>query len=74
MEVPDGPALALTEYADEAMNLETTMRERLRVLPPEDFVGLLRPIFQEDEWKLILVGAVLGLLAGLFQLFVVFGG
>ena len=72
-EVPDGPAMALTEYADEAMNLETTMRERLRALPPEDFVGLLRPIFQEDEWKLILVGAVLGLLAGLFQLFVVFG-
>lgn len=72
-EVPDGPAMALTEYADEAMNLETTMRERLRALPPEDFVGLLRPIFQEDEWKLILVGAVLGLIAGLFQLFVVFG-
>ncbi|CAN0558105.1 unnamed protein product, partial [Laminaria digitata] len=51
-EVPDGPAMALTSYADEAMDLERTMRERLRALPPEDFAGLLRPIFQEDEWKM----------------------
>lgn len=70
--VPDGPANALADYADEAMNIEQTMRERLEALPPEDFEGLLRPIFQEDEWKLILVGAVLGLLAGLFQVFIVF--
>ncbi len=71
--VPDGPALEVTDYADEAMDLEHTMRERLQALPPRDFEGLLRPIFQEDEWKLILVGAILGLGAGLFQLFVVFG-
>lgn len=71
--VPDGPLSKLHDYAEEAMDLEGTMRERLKRLPPEDFVGLLRPIFQEDEWKLILVGAVLGLLAGMFQAVVVFG-
>jgi hypothetical protein len=43
-------------------------------LPPDQFQDLLRPCFQEDEMKLILVGAALGFLAGLAQLFLVFGG
>ena len=43
-------------------------------LPPEEFQDLLRPCFQEDEMKLILTGAVLGLLAGIAQLVFVFGG
>jgi hypothetical protein len=43
-------------------------------LPPDEFQDLLRPCFQEDEWKLILLGGVLGLLAGLAQLIFVFGG
>ncbi len=70
--VPSGPLVKIQGYAEQAMDIENTMRERLKQLPAKDFVGLLRPIFQEDEWKLILVGAVLGLLAGLFQVLVVF--
>jgi len=70
---PYAPIDALHDYADEAMAIEGTLRERLGALEPEAFVGLLRPIFQEDEYKLILVGAVLGLLVGLFQALVVFG-
>lgn len=69
--VPEGPIYLVEGYAHEALDLENTLRERLEALPPEDFAGLLRPIFQEDEWKLLLVGAVLGLLVGLFQVFVV---
>jgi uncharacterized membrane protein YheB (UPF0754 family) len=65
--VPGGPIYEIEDYADEAFDLERTLRERLRELPPAQFAGLLRPIFQQDEWKLILVGAVLGLLVGLFQ-------
>ena len=49
------------------------LRERMADLPPEEFQDLLRPCFQEDEWKLILMGGVLGLLAGLAQLVFVFG-
>jgi hypothetical protein len=41
-------------------------------LSPEEFQGFLRPVFQEDEWKLILVGAVLGVLAGVLQLLLLF--
>ena len=65
--VPGGPVYDIQDYADEALDIENTLRERLRELPPEQFTGLLRPIFQEDEWKLILVGAVLGCLVGFAQ-------
>jgi len=52
--------------------LEKELRERMERLPPAQFQDLLRPCFQEDEMKLILAGAVLGLLAGLAQLAFVF--
>jgi hypothetical protein len=54
--------------------VEELLRRRMEEMPSEDFQDLLRPCFQEDEIKLILVGAVLGGLAGLAQLFFVFGG
>jgi uncharacterized membrane protein YheB (UPF0754 family) len=69
--VPEGPIYLVESYAHQALDLENTLRTRLEALPPDQFAGLLRPIFQEDEWKLLLVGAVLGLLVGLFQVFVV---
>ena len=59
---------------DRAAVVERLLRQRMEELPPEEFQDLLRPCFQEDELKLILVGAVLGGLAGLAQLFLVFGG
>ncbi|MEZ4460733.1 MAG: hypothetical protein R3E66_13590 [bacterium] len=65
--VTDGPIFAVQNYAHGAMDIENTLHERLVALPPDQFTGLLRPIFQEDEWKLILVGAVLGLLVGFAQ-------
>ena len=42
-------------------------------LSSEEFQDLLRPCFQEDEIKLILVGAFLGMTAGFCQLVFVFG-
>lgn len=59
---------------DRAAVLEQLLRERMEGLPPSEFQDLLRPCFQEDEWKLIVMGGVLGLLAGLGQLVFVFGG
>ncbi|WP_416397341.1 DUF445 domain-containing protein [Allohahella sp. A8] len=49
------------------------MRERMMLLSPEEFQALLRPCFQEDEVKLIMIGGVLGMLAGVAQLIWVFG-
>ena len=58
---------------DRAQAVEKIMVERMVALSSEEFQDLLRPCFQEDEIKLILVGAFLGMLAGAAQLFLVFG-
>lgn len=41
-------------------------------LSAREFEGVLHPVFEEDEVKLILVGGVLGAAVGVFQLFVLF--
>ncbi|MBN7770905.1 hypothetical protein KUV44_06435 [Marinobacter daepoensis] len=58
---------------DRARAVEAIMVERMNALSSEEFQDLLRPCFQEDEIKLILVGAFLGMIAGVCQLVFVFG-
>ena len=53
--------------------IESLIYERICELPPEEFIGLLRPAFEEDEWMLVMLGAVLGFVAGCLQLLVVTG-
>eukprot|EP00929_Paragymnodinium_shiwhaense_P091120 TRINITY_DN51161_c0_g1_i1.p1 TRINITY_DN51161_c0_g1~~TRINITY_DN51161_c0_g1_i1.p1 ORF type:complete len:485 (-),score=89.48 TRINITY_DN51161_c0_g1_i1:100-1554(-) len=55
------------KYFDEAMDLENFLREKMSEMPPSEFEMLLHPVFQEDEWKLILMGGVLGVVVGLLQ-------
>ncbi len=57
---------------ERAQAVENIMRERMELLSSEEFQDLLRPCFQEDEIKLILIGAALGFGAGLAQLIFVF--
>jgi len=59
-------------YAEEALDLENTLCNKMKSLAPDEFSGFLRPVFQEDEWKLIAVGAFLGGLAGLLQYYFFF--
>ncbi len=59
------------DYAKQALDIEETMYIRMTNLPPDEFVDFLRPVFQEDEWKLILTGAILGMIAGFLQLLLV---
>jgi len=61
------------DYADDALDLQNTLMTRLQSLSPEEFEGMLRPAFEEDEWILIAVGAALGFVVGVFQLVVLFG-
>lgn len=69
-----GALMALVaDYLEEAMDVKNTLSERLTALSPKEFEGLLRPAFEQDEWILITVGAVLGMLAGFAQLFFMFG-
>lgn len=62
----------LHDYSNEALDLRTEMRVKMEGLSPRQLDGVLHPVFEEDELKLILVGAALGVGAGLFQAFVVF--
>lgn len=52
---------------DRALQIESTLSSRLAALPAEDFYELLHPVVEEDEWKLIAIGGVLGALAGAIQ-------
>lgn len=62
----------LHTFAGKAVNIKDEINDRMEQLSPEEFEGVLRPAFQQDEWKLILAGAVLGLGAGILQLVYVF--
>ena len=42
--------------------------ERMGEMPPADFADMLRSAMKEDEWLLLLHGAVLGFVAGLLHL------
>ena len=41
-------------------------------MPADDFINILRPVFKQDEIKLIIVGGILGAAAGALQQFAIF--
>ncbi len=57
----------LEDYLEDAMDLENVMSEKMANLPPEEFENILRSAFQEDEFLLIMIGAVLGAVVGFGQ-------
>ncbi|TMW62861.1 hypothetical protein Poli38472_005479 [Pythium oligandrum] len=59
----------IEDYATTAMDLEVTLREKMKMLSSEQFEQLLHPIFEEDEWKLVLMGGALGAIIGVLQAF-----
>lgn len=54
-------------YAADAMDLERTLANKMTELSLEEFEDLLHPAFQQDEWILITVGALLGFFVGELQ-------
>ncbi|WP_207308811.1 hypothetical protein [Marinobacter caseinilyticus] len=61
-------------FCDPAFNKERApvvagvLSEQMQALGPAEFQDILRPAFKEEEFKLMLVGGVLGALAGAAQL------
>lgn len=55
------------DYARDAMDIRNLLITKMRDLSADEFEGLLRPAFQQDEWILITVGAVLGFAVGELQ-------
>lgn len=55
-------------YADRSLQIGKTLESKLKSLSKLEFEDVLHPIFKEDEFVLIVVGAVLGAIAGLIQM------
>jgi len=69
-QIPD-TAIQLEQYAADALDIRATVVEKMREMSQDEFEQLLRPAFQQDEWKLIAVGALLGFFVGELQVLIV---
>ncbi|MEV0686712.1 DUF445 domain-containing protein [Nocardia sp. NPDC050378] len=58
---------ALDPRALQAIGVQEMLADRLAGLSDDEYEGLLRPAFKQDEWKLVAIGAVLGFLIGELQ-------
>lgn len=72
IEVSVEPFENKTFVKERAEVVAALFKERMSQLSPAEFQELLRPAFQEDEWILVLMGGILGALAGVSQLTFVF--
>ncbi|AKU16888.1 hypothetical protein [Luteipulveratus mongoliensis] len=76
--VAEATDLASTSLLDEEFNdrqsgkIRELVAEKTRAMSSHDFAEMLRSAIKEDEWLLILHGAVLGIVAGLAHL-IIFG-
>ncbi|CAB9515885.1 expressed unknown protein [Seminavis robusta] len=64
----------LHAYVTDKIDISETLASRLKLLSPTDFEDLLHPVFQEDEITLIATGGILGLVAGMAQTRLGWGG
>lgn len=71
MESEEGP---MQTFADQSGRIHRQLVDSLSRLDASDFSGILRPVFQKDEWKLMLLGGVLGVIIGALQYVYLFGG
>lgn len=53
--------------AIEILGLRDLVVRKTRELTDDEYEGLLRPAFKQDEWKLVAIGGVLGFLVGELQ-------
>lgn len=67
------PGGFLHTFTSKAVDVYGELLDRMTELDSVSFEGVLRPPFQQDEWKLILAGGVLGLAVGVLQVLYMFG-
>ncbi|CAE7420338.1 unnamed protein product [Symbiodinium sp. CCMP2592] len=61
------------QYISKVTDIEARNRECLQRMPADEFENLLHPVFQEDEWILILLGGILGAIVGIMQVYCLSG-
>lgn len=59
----------LKDYLKESIGIKELIGQKLSLLPPKDFEQILHSVFKEEEFLLILIGAIIGGLIGLLQAF-----
>jgi len=60
----------IERYMDETMKVKETLSWRLQRITPDEFEDIIHPIFKQDEWILLFVGGLLGVIIGLLQAYV----
>ncbi|MPY97554.1 MAG: DUF445 domain-containing protein [Actinophytocola sp.] len=61
--IPDTTRRA-TGYLTEAMGVAELIERGVLALPPEEYENLLRPAFEQDRWRLVIVGGIVGAVVG----------
>jgi uncharacterized membrane protein YheB (UPF0754 family) len=59
------------DYTAKTLDIENLIVEKMDQLSPDQYEGILRPVFKDDELLMISVGAVLGFMVGELQVFMV---
>jgi uncharacterized membrane protein YheB (UPF0754 family) len=54
-------------YAARKLAVEELLQEKMDQLSNDEFESIMRPVFKDDEWLMISVGAILGFLVGELQ-------
>jgi len=67
LEILPNHVTEIQKFVDKSMNVEETMSRRLARVTPPEFEDIIHPIFKDDEWILLLVGGILGIIVGLVQ-------
>ncbi|MGF6885391.1 uncharacterized membrane protein YheB (UPF0754 family) [Nocardia sp. GAS34] len=60
-------AAGFEEHAKRTLDLRNLVVEKTRLMTDNEYEGLLRPAFKQDEWKLVAIGGILGFLVGELQ-------
>eukprot|EP00592_Proboscia_alata_P012967 CAMPEP_0194385048 /NCGR_PEP_ID=MMETSP0174-20130528/77834_1 /TAXON_ID=216777 /ORGANISM="Proboscia alata, Strain PI-D3" /LENGTH=347 /DNA_ID=CAMNT_0039172799 /DNA_START=262 /DNA_END=1305 /DNA_ORIENTATION=+ len=60
------------EYSTYALDMENTLCAKMQSLSKKEFERVLHPVFEEDEFTLVVVGAFLGALAGFLQMIILY--
>lgn len=61
------PGSLVQQFVDKSESIRQILAEKMAVMDASDYENVLRPAFKQDEWKLILAGAVLGAAVGFWQ-------